>query len=224
MPISAPLSRFVDDELSRSAALAERCVAGTLTLLRAERERPAELVDALVRNGARFQQRFVEALTEATRREMLAQDADAPPSAAPAGLELVDESRVEADIEISRAMQLIDTAAEWERRELQTFTSTLCGLEHVSEDSNPLQPIVYATALWEAAGAAAATAVARSALVRVSAGVLAGLLKSAWAAARGARPHGRVCSEPCFPACRPRHPTTRGHLAALAGTAASPPC
>lgn len=184
MPIPALLSRFVEDELSRSPAMAERCVAGTLTLLRQERQRPAELIDALQRDGARFQQRFVEALAQATRRELAGQDAGRGSAAAPpAGLELMDEARVEADIEISRAMQLIDATAEWERRELQTFTSTLCGLEHVSEDSNPLRPIVYATALWEAAGVASATPAARSALVRVAAGVLAGLLKTAWAAA-----------------------------------------
>lgn len=184
MSIPAPLSRFVEEELSRSPAMAERCVAGTLTLLRQERQRPADLIDALLRDGPGFQQRFVEALTEATRRELAAQDAErGGPAASPAGLELMDEARVEADIEISRAMQLIDSTAEWERRELQTFTSTLCGLEHVSEDSNPLRPIVYATALWEAAGAVTSTPAARSSLVRVAAGVLAGLLKTAWAAA-----------------------------------------
>lgn len=184
MPTHAPLIKFVDDELSRSAAVAERCVAGTLTLLRHERERPAELLDALASHGVRFQQRFVEALSDAARREVFSQEAEASgPAVSPGGLELMDESRVEADIEISRAMQLIDSSAEWERRELQTFTSTLCGLEHVSEDSNPLRPIVYATALWEAAGAVTATPAARTSLVRVAAGVLAGLLKTAWAAA-----------------------------------------
>ena len=65
----------------------------------------------------------------------------------------MDESRVEVDIEISRAMQIIDTTAEWELRELQTFTSTLIGQQHVSAESNPLRPLVYATALWKAAGA-----------------------------------------------------------------------
>ena len=64
----------------------------------------------------------------------------------------MDETRVEIDIEISRAMQIIDSTAEWELRELQTFTSTLCGLQHVSAESNPLRPIVYASALWDAAG------------------------------------------------------------------------
>ena len=66
------------------------------------------------------------------------------------GLELMDESLVEVDIEISRAMQLIDSTAEWELRELQTFTSTLIGQSHVSAESNPFRPLVYATALWDA--------------------------------------------------------------------------
>jgi transcription initiation factor TFIID subunit TAF12 len=135
----APLLTFVEDELARSASMAERCVAGTLTLLRADREHQRDLADALVRQGPQFQQRFVNALAEAVRRELGSRSAE-PAGDAPGftGLELMDEARVEADIEISRAMQLIDSTAEWERRELQTFTSTLCGLDRVSEDSKPV--------------------------------------------------------------------------------------
>ena len=72
----------------------------------------------------------------------------------------MDESRVEVDIEISRAMQLIDSTAEWELRELQTFTSTLVGQNHVSAESNPFRPLVYATALWDAACAVVASQIA----------------------------------------------------------------
>ncbi|MFT3664338.1 DUF1631 family protein [Piscinibacter sp.] len=192
MSAPARLLSFVDDELARSAPMVERCVAGTLALLRdsrdglaqSERERQFELVEALQRQGARYQARFVEALREGVRRELAAADgASAATHAAPAALELMDESRVETDIEISRALQLIDSTAEWERRELQTFTSTLCGLDHVSEESNPLRPIVYATALWEAACAIVAAPAHRATLLRLSAGVMAGLLKTAWAAA-----------------------------------------
>lgn len=193
MSIPAPLKRFVEDELAHSAAMVERCVAGTLALLRgerdglapAERERQFELVESLQRKGALFQQRFLEALREGVQRELSSQDTGttAGAGAAAGSLELMDEARVEADIEISRAMQLIDSTAEWERRELQTFTSTLCGLEHVSEDSNPLRPIVYASALWEAAGAISPALASRATLLRLSAGVMAGLLKTAWAAA-----------------------------------------
>jgi len=194
MPTSPKLRKFVDDEIERSGALIERVLAGTLALLRdprdtglarSERERHFELVEALQQQGARFQSRFLDALREGVVRELAAQDeTDLGPSArATGGLELMDESRVEIDIEISRAMQIIDSTAEWELRELQTFTSTLCGLQHVSAESNPLRPIVYATALWEGSGAVSSVQANRAILLRLSAGVAAGLLKSAWAAA-----------------------------------------
>ena len=193
MPNAPKLLRFVEDELARSESLVERSLAGTLAALRgprdgldkSERDSHFELVEALQRQGARYRARFLESLRDGVRRELAAQDGgDGPGAAAPLGaLELMDESRVEADIEISRAIQLIDSTAEWERRELQTFTSTLCGLPHVSEESNPLRPVVYATALWEAAGAVTASPAHRTTLLRLSAGVKAALLKNAWAAA-----------------------------------------
>jgi len=194
MPISPKLRRFVDDEIQRSDTLVERVLAGTLALLRdprdnslakSERERHFELVEALQQQGPRFQSRFVEALRDGVAREFESQNemSPGPSTRAAGGLELMDESRVEIDIEISRAMQIIDSTAEWELRELQTFTSTLCGLQHVSPESNPLRPIVYATALWEASGAVSSVQANRAILLRLSAGVAAGLLKSAWAAA-----------------------------------------
>jgi len=194
MPTSPRLRKFIDDEIQRSDALIERVLAGTLALLRdprdtglarSERERHFELVEALQKQGARFQSRFVEALREGVAREFASQDeAEIGTSArSTGGLELMDETRVEIDIEISRAMQIIDSTAEWELRELQTFTSTLCGLQHVSAESNPLRPIVYATALWDASGEVTAAQSDRAILLRLSAGVAAGLLKSAWAAA-----------------------------------------
>lgn len=193
MAIAPQLQRFVEDELTRSAGLIERSLAGTLQLLRdhggltaGEREHQFELVEALQRQGSRYQSRFLEALREAVTRALQEQQDSGAAEAAPAaggGLELMDESRVEVDIEISRAMQIIDSTAEWELRELQTFTSTLCGQQHVSAESNPLRPLVYAGALWEAACAAVPTQAQRATLLRVSAGVMAGLLKNAWAAA-----------------------------------------
>jgi hypothetical protein len=95
----------------------------------------------------------------------------------------MDESRVEVDIEISRAMQLIDSTAEWELRELQAFTSTLVGQNHVTAESNPFRPLVYATALWDGASAIVASQIQRAIVLRTSAGVAAGLLKNAAAAA-----------------------------------------
>ena len=194
MQIAPVLQRFVDDELARAPALVERTLAGALQLLRDatdtalspnERSHHFELVEALQRHAAAFQRAFVDALNGQVAQALLEQQGNpaAEIAAAAGGLELMDESRVEVDIEISRAMQLIDTTAEWELRELQTFTSTLIGQQHVSAESNPFRPLVYATALWEATGVITAVPVQRATLLRVCAGVTAGLLRNAWAAA-----------------------------------------
>ena len=194
MPIAPLLQRFVDDELARAPALIERCLAGVLTLLRdgkdrglhaSERAHHFTLVEALQRQSETYRRSFVDSLRKRVLDELDQQQGGAGIEAGfgLAGLELMDESRVEVDIEISRAMQLIDTTAEWELRELQTFTSTLIGQTHVSAESNPFRPLVYASALWDAACAVTPTQAQRATVLRVSAGVAAGLLKNAWAAA-----------------------------------------
>ncbi len=195
MPIAPLLQRFVDDELARAPAMIERCRAGTLTLLRdgkgggglhaSERAHHFALVELLQRQSATYQRGFVDSLRKRVLDELDRQLGDAGIGGGLdlASLELMDESRVEVDIEISRAMQLIDTTAEWELRELQTFTSTLIGLTHVSAESNPFRPLVYASALWDAACAVTPTQAQRATLLRISTGVAAGLLKNAWAAA-----------------------------------------
>jgi hypothetical protein len=194
MPIAPVLQRFIDDELARAPAMIERVLAGTLQLLRdtndsglhpSDRAQQFELVETLKRQPADYQRAFVDAL-RAQVAQALQEQQDALPSGMPStlgGLELMDESSVEVDIEISRAIQLIDTTAEWELRELQTFTSTLIGQTHVSAESNPLRPQVYVRALWQAACAVSPVPVRRVTLLRVSSGVAAGLLRSAWAAA-----------------------------------------
>ena len=194
MPIAPLLQSFVDDELARAPGVVERTLAGTLQLLRdskdgslgpGERSLHFALVEALQHHGQAYQGTFVDALRSEVFEVLAEQDSASAPGllAMAGGLELMDESRVEVDIEISRAMQRIDTTAEWELRELQMFTSTLVGQTHVSAESNPFRPLVYATALWQAACAVTPAQDQRMALLSTSAGVIAGLLKTAWAAA-----------------------------------------
>jgi hypothetical protein len=193
MAIAPLFQRFVDAELALAPALVERVVAGTTQLLGpsrdaaspgGERVHYADVVATLQKSGNLYAKTFVESLRRQVTAELDEQAGAAAAEAADSGgLELMDESRVEVDIEISRAMQLIDSTAEWELRELQTFTSTLVGLGHVSAESNPFRPLVYATALWEAACATASAQLQRAILLRTSAGVAAGLLKNGWAAA-----------------------------------------
>jgi len=194
--LTAPLyQNFVEDELARAPALVNRVLAGTTQLLgpsrepgisAGERSHHSEIVKTLQRDATLFEKTFVESLAKRVREEI-----DGPRDAALAeaprtglgGLELMDEARVEVDIEISRAMQLIDSTAEWELRELQTFTSTLVGQHHVNAESNPFRPLVYASALWDATCAVVNSQVQRAIVLRTAAGVMAGLLKNAWAAA-----------------------------------------
>jgi hypothetical protein len=193
MAIAPLFQRFVDDELALAPALVERVVTGTIQLLGPSRDATtpggerihyADIVATLQKSGELYAKTFVESL-----RRQVAAELDEHGGGEPAeprgdgGLELMDESRVEIDIEMSRAMQVIDSTAEWELRELQTFTSTLLGQAHVTADSNPFRPLVYATALWDAACAVARPQLQRAIILRTSAGVAAGLLKSAAAAA-----------------------------------------
>jgi hypothetical protein len=193
---TAPLfQRFVADELALAPALVSRVLAGTMQLLgqskdgtlsASDRAHHADIVKALQRDASLYERTFVESLRRRVNEDI---DGQRDPAFAEGktslggSLELMDESRVEVDIEISRAMQLIDTTAEWELRELQTFTSTLTGERHVNADSNPFRPLIYASALWDAACAAINSPTQRGIVLRTSAGVAAGLLKNAWAAA-----------------------------------------
>ena len=194
MSTAPPFHRFVEDELALAPALVARVLAGTMQLLGeskdgalipSDRTHHSEIVKALQRDAGLYEKTFVESLTKRVRDEIDGQR-DSPlaeSNAAQGDLELMDESRVEVDIEISRAMQLIDSTAEWELRELQTFTSTLTGQRHVNADSNPFRPLIYASALWDATCAVVNSPTQRAIVLRTSAGVVAGLLKNAWAAA-----------------------------------------
>ena len=193
MAISKVFQRFVDGELALAPALVSRVVAGTVQLLGpssdsgsgAERMEHVDVMASLRQRTAQYEHAFVESLEkqvaeDLARREDPSSDEPASPLDS---LELMDESRVEVDIEISRAMQLIDSTAEWELRELQMFTSTLIGQTHVTPESNPFRPLVYATALWDAACVVVGSQAHRALILRTSAGVAAGLLKNACAAA-----------------------------------------
>ncbi len=213
MPVAPLFQRFVDDELALAPALVELVVTGTQQLLGesrdgslsvSERAHHVELVKALQHGRSLYVKAFIESLKKQVAEEL---EEQRDPGASevrtgPGSLELMDESRVEIDIEISRAMQLIDSTAEWELRELQTFTSTLTGQRHVSSESNPFRPLIYATALWEAACAICSSQIQRAIVLRTSAGVAAGLLKNAWAAA-ATRIESQGVQPGAVPDCRP---------------------
>lgn len=192
---TAPLLQsFVEAELGHSADLIDRTVTALQLQLRQpvdasaptnDRQHQFDLAQALARHQAAFQRRFVDALRDAVVAEMNpSEDSSAAPLASGlGGLQLMDETRVESEIGLSRAIQEIDSAAEWELRELQTFTSALRGQEHVTAESNPLRPRAYAKALSEASVAVPVSAGLQAMLLRMAASAMAPLLKTAWAAA-----------------------------------------
>ena len=190
------LQSFVDAELGQSADLIARTLAAIQSQLRhsgegllaaAERQHQFDLAQALPQHHVPFRRRFVDALRDAVVAELNPTDDTTSgaslPSSGLGGLQLMDETRVESEIGLSRAIQEIDTAAEWELRELQTFTSTLRGQEHVTAESNPVRPRVYAKALAEASEALPVPPVQQSLLLRLAATAIAPLLKKSWAAA-----------------------------------------
>src|SRR5689334_7818228 len=119
MSVPPLLQHFVNDELARSADLISRTCISTLEQLRqprdhlltsSERQHYFYLVQVLQQQQGVYQKAFVEAL----RRLVLAEMGPATPAEVAAasfrtsGLQLMDETRVESDIEISRAIQQID--------------------------------------------------------------------------------------------------------------------
>ena len=181
-------------------------LAGTLQLLGQSNDigtvgefaQYGDIVRALQRDAVTFEKTFVDSLGRRVAEELEEQreSSSVELRTATGSLELMDESRVEVDIELSRAMQLIDTTAEWELRELLTFTSTLTGQRHVSSESSPFRPLVYASALWDATCASVSSPTQRVVVLRTAAGVVAGLLKSAWAAA-ASPPRSPGCAAGC---------------------------
>jgi hypothetical protein len=195
-PLPPPLLRFIEEELSRTPFLIQRVTAAAISQLqhasrpeatssRDERLVRSEVMESLLSSTPEFTQLFADKLREIVTHELggQLQITASGGQSDTTGFDLVDESRVDADIEISRATQAIDQAAEWELRELQTFTSALAGQTHVIAHSNPLRPAVYAQARWHATCAITPRLTHRRLLLRTVAGCLAGQLKMSWAAA-----------------------------------------
>lgn len=65
-------------------------------------------------------------------------------------LTLVDDQQIEEDIEVARAIQQVDTAAEGDLRELRALCATLRGAPAASPELHPMRPEVCARALVRA--------------------------------------------------------------------------
>ncbi len=127
----------------------------TATLLPLLRPGPHALAAAL---SAALRQQLRDELA----RDLGADTATPQPAARLAldQLTLVDDQQIEEDIEVARVIQLVDTAAEADLRDLRSLCATLRGASAAVPDVVPLRPEVVARALsrgLQATGAARPT-------------------------------------------------------------------
>ncbi len=195
MPQANPLlQRFIEDELARAPLLIEQVLQALADepLRFPPEASPSErqaMVDArktLEMSRPLLVRAFTGVLREqvtATAQQQAAEARGAKGAATTLSLSLVDENEVLADVELSRAVEIIHSVAEYELRELGAFTSALVGDLHVAHDTNPFRPDAYARALWAAANALPGPRPQQVSLMRQACTPLAQALRKAYAAA-----------------------------------------
>jgi len=194
MPALPAITRFTDEELARAPHLFDEVMAGLLARLTRpaadeppnERLRMADLAQGLASRRHRMVADYSASLALRARHELQRNDA-APPAAparsAIAGLSLVDETAVAADVETSRAAEAIKVTAEHELRELGAFLSALAGETKVTRNHVVLNPDVQARSLWDAARQLPDEKDLRSLFMRHATPPLAAALRKQWAGA-----------------------------------------
>ncbi len=193
-----PLQQFVDDELLRAPLLFDQMVEGTFDLVRQKqlampqlrRSLFNEMLKSLQAQRSRLSEYFVRSLRQQVSVDRALQPRRPPHYRVKAELPeravtlaLVDEDVVALDIELSHMIEEIKSAAEYEMRELQTFTSALIGDMDVARDYNPFRPETYARALWAAAQALPLSHGHQVTFMRLAGTPLAQLLRKSYAAA-----------------------------------------
>ena len=146
-----------------------------------------EVASALARQHARFAAAFAEALQQAST------EFTHPPAARPAGqwldlgaFEIMDESRIQEEIEVAQAVQILGEDCTVELRRLIAFEGALRRHEGLRVAASPVGPPCLARALWAGADGLGLAAPARAELVRCVARWLAPRLGELYAAVRQA--------------------------------------
>lgn len=141
--VQRALERLQGTALSNAVSGDRQHTAALLPLLR-----PGSLGLAPALSAALRQQ-----LREELARD-LAADTAAPQAAGPSvsidQLTLVDDQQIEEDIEVARVIQLVDSAAEADLRELRALCATVRGAGAALPEVVPLRPEVVARALSRA--------------------------------------------------------------------------
>ncbi|MFO1277913.1 MAG: DUF1631 family protein [Sphaerotilus natans] len=188
---AAALRQFVEDELVRAPMLVDQVVDAAVEHIQAGMPgmtpHDRAVAGELMAKTRSHRQHVVDYYLR-TLRDQIADDASrpAPAVAGPAfklSLSLVDEDEVAVDVEISHTIETIKSVAEYELRELQTFTAALVGDMDVTRDHNPFRAETHARALWSAAQALPLAKGYQLMFMRHAAPALAQVLRKAYAAA-----------------------------------------
>jgi len=197
---SAALQSFVEDELNRAPLLAQKVIDDTLMVLSnmpmsaspAERFQAVDLAMTLRPQRQRVASAYVDSLRHQVKRLMsgeLAPWNEAAPLTggrlSASSLQLVDETKVSSDVLISQCITQIKSTAEFELRELTTFTSALVGDMQVQTDHNPFKAEVQARALWAAAQCLPEAGGLRTVFMKYGSAPFANELRRSYAAACG---------------------------------------
>ncbi|MEO5686491.1 MAG: DUF1631 family protein [Burkholderiaceae bacterium] len=171
---------------SGAAGLSSEITAAPVTH-HALRTLRSEVAAALSRQHAAFSAAFGEALKQAFL------EFTHPPPAKPAGqwldlgaFEIMDESRIQDEIEVAQLVRLLDEDCAVELRRLIKFEGALRRQEGVRVAASPIGPPCLARALWAASEGLGLGTPARAELVRSVARWLAPRLSEIYAAVRQA--------------------------------------
>jgi len=125
----------------------------------------------------------MHSLREQVQAELSSQKppAEAKPSK-PKTWSLVDEDEVTVDVELSHTVEAIQSVAEYELRELRTYTAALVGDFEMAKDHNPFRADTMARAVWASARALPLSRGHQLSFMRQASTPLAALLRTSYAA------------------------------------------
>ena len=196
-PASKLLLQFVDDEMLRAPLLFDQLVDAVQDNIRralpgmnpTQRTAIADLAQALTTQRHRMADYFMYSLREQVQGELMRNQpggdkkaAKKPEALSHKTLSLVDEDAVAVDVELSHTIEAIKSTAEYELRELQTFTAALVGDLEMSKDNNPFRAETFARAVWNSAQALPLSRGHQVAYMRHASTPLAQLLRTSYAA------------------------------------------
>ncbi|MDO9075604.1 MAG: DUF1631 family protein [Rubrivivax sp.] len=188
--VSPAMQQFVEDELLRAPLLFDQVIDGTLDYARKglaqmtpiQRSTVGDLMQALITQRMRLGDYFMRSLQEQVDAQLSQRAPKAgAPQAKRMALSLVDEEVVAMDVELSHIIEAINSTAEYELRELQTYLSAMVGDMDVAGDHNPFRAEAYARAVWAAAQALPLSRGHQLAFMRYAGTPLAQVLRTAYA-------------------------------------------